>query len=1319
MVTNNITGIGVANGIGFKRHNNAGGNYISPDVLNALCGVWIADQNNNNSPTRNIIKNKLKDRGGDLEVLNAAYKLNSGYGKYEEDFTTLSNRSNTYIELTPSSILVQGKISDLWLAYTIINPFNTIKIRIKNLPIGGRFEYRYYNGIVFSTIAMEEDGEYKLPASQQHNNGIGFRINDNNLNWKGFIVEQIPSFQGALVTDGVDDSIVSQKTVQEMLDGSNEITVVSMIHLIDINHSISLGNTNYVRVGNSFIRNSSKVNDKTGIYGWTCSNSSNITSINNILGDKNDYSTVGPSLPLDSKFSVEGYSHSSGISELCQVAWYWTFIAKKALTTDEINQVIAYYNLDKYVKPDIYYDVKKQGLSNNTPDADWYLKDFSGNGRDMQLYNYDKTPESGINEEGGLQSDGVTDYGQFVGDLGLKDFTIAVDRAYPSIIDNAVPIVAGTTIDGENPFIFEYTTASNAYKVIVSSFKTLTITNIIKNTERAITYQSTYKYLDAAITRGNSVGTGDGLTIGRNRINTQYDNIALWSFLLFPYTLSEFLLERQLKRYKLGTLYPDMVEFRPIIKSNIPYDAIEISQGSTVLYNKSINKTGIYLQEGSTVRVYIKPSGIDEVSKITINGVSYTDLSINPNGYYYADFPITKSPQKISYVIDEYVRYEDIVQPYPIIVRIQDNKTNKLYTYGDKIKVGTELKYTGATNLLPELYKILGDIKLNGKNFNSKYTGIVEKTNVFTFTTPCKYLKTNEPNCILAPQILRIPNSSYKILGYIPDLTGKGNHGVFNNFAFTEESGVDSNGIVHFDGVEDYITIPTLSHGAKQVLMKVNWNKSGMMYDQRTGLNSSFAIYSLDVANYVAYNRFVRNGNTYIDGVLNQNILCVELKGITHNIICTNGESPSQSPIIGSNFEHKQDFSKMALFAFISFDEISDENEIKELNDIIGIEGGYVESPDYYWDAYGKNNLATLDIDYQDLFQSGNANKMLIDKSKTGLAALDLYHNTGNVTELNNRRLNLNNFAFNEESGYGGWLGIIDLATSFTTKDFVTNKWKKGGTIVKGKNGNTNFGCGHAQFVYYDSTNYIAKFKIKVTGLVEGEVLNITQYGDNGTSIEAQQLFNGINEITLDVSNSNNPNYKYFTFKYPPLTNDVDFEFLYEYQNGLVSDGVEDYLINTVIPAVTDFTVIAKRTDLREPANGSSFIQKGLSEGWNGGGAFSEGRHEEGNYYCSSFGRTNSIDNVYNKKFFYQTPTSYNKVSINNGSKPDSNGLIIGVFVNSAGYRNGWWKGVFYKAMLYSNTIDQLSINMLKNLFEKDELIDVKHKIFKNNEDNE
>ena len=55
----------------------------------------------------------------------------------------------------------------------------------------------------------------------------------------------------------------------------------------------------------------------------------------------------------------------------------------------------------------------------------------------------------------------------------------------------------------------------------------------------------------------------------------------------------------------------------------------------------------------------------------------------------------------------------------------------------------------------------------------------------------------------------------------------------------------------------------------------------------------------------------------------------------------------------------------------------------------------------------------------------------------------------------------------------------------------------------------------------------------------------------------------------------------------------------------------------------------------------------------------------------------------------------------------DNKGLVIGR--SNAVY----WKGVFYKLMLYPKTIDILSINMLKNLFERDEIIDLNNPIFK------
>lgn len=58
-------------------------------------------------------------------------------------------------------------------------------------------------------------------------------------------------------------------------------------------------------------------------------------------------------------------------------------------------------------------------------------------------------------------------------------------------------------------------------------------------------------------------------------------------------------------------------------------------------------------------------------------------------------------------------------------------------------------------------------------------------------TTTTYLLDNNEPKCILSPSRLRIPNSSYKILGYIPDISGHGNHGVIHNSAYAGASGAN------------------------------------------------------------------------------------------------------------------------------------------------------------------------------------------------------------------------------------------------------------------------------------------------------------------------------------------------------------------------------------------------------------------------------------------------------------------------------------------------------------------------------------------------
>ena len=633
--------------------------YISPDVLSALAGVWIADGKSNTDPDRNIIKNKLPGRGGDFELLNFAYKLNSGYGKYEEDFTAWGRDASELLDVRPDKVIISdvGGINSyrmiIWKGNTHTKAF---KAKVTGIPRNGRLIYSYAQneGDALTNISIDNDGVYEFPYSYGFTNGHGFLIDSGTEleDWIGCTIEFIPSLQGSLCTDGVNDMIVSQNTVEEM-GITDKFTVVSMIHQITLRGAMAAALTNYIRpIGYDYVRNHVANIGKTGIYGYAVydvnhSNANNSHVINTILGDKNDYSIHIIGNLSKGKFSVQGYINGdNNIVELSQVAWYWTFIAKRVLTTDEINQVIAYYNLDKYVKPDIYYDVKKQGLTNDTPDEDWYLKDFSGNGRDMTLYNYTKTPESGINEEGGLQSDGVNDFGQFVGDLGLKDYTVAADRAYQDENVNCVPFISSVGRTGGAPFLMEmvHPTSHVTYPY---SFGTPT-ESVVLNSSRQISYQSTYVYNRNSIARGNSVKTGDGLTIGSNEGVSQYSKLCLWSFLLFPYTLSEFLLERQLKKHKLGTLYPGMVEFRPIVKSNIPYSSISYS----------VNP-GEYVAEGSTVTITITLSNSsDKLVDISSNAIS--DISISGgNGVYEVTGKINKSPQKINIVISSYLTMLD------------------------------------------------------------------------------------------------------------------------------------------------------------------------------------------------------------------------------------------------------------------------------------------------------------------------------------------------------------------------------------------------------------------------------------------------------------------------------------------------------------------------------------------------------------------------------------------------------------------------------------------------------------------------------------
>lgn len=1334
--------------------------YIEKDVLDSLRVVASAYGKSNDDADRSIVKN-LVDASNPFIISNAAFKLNSGFGKYETELsdTRIWTKSKD-VTSSPFSSSYNGLSGWIIFANTELTnsvDIPSIKIEVKGLLEGQELIYRYYDSTGQTNVySMTKDGEYTLPADVRTaktltSNTSGFQIVKNETNTNTITITQIPSFEGAFVTDGIDDLITSTKTVQEMLGGSNEITVVSMIHQIDGNVNYTNGYTNYIRHGGGFIRNSvtginGKGFNKTGIYGYTSTqlDSSNMglgNVINNILGDKDDYSFERSSTYTldDAKYSVQNFVNANNqpSNEGSSVAWYWTIIANKVLTTGngrdiqlnnlawdgdsgigkynypnwKVTATIAntYSTIVNYPTVNGTYSINVNGVSELMQSIGLHLeikyttstgiiyKDIKQDG----VYSYilpdgatDLTLRFGgipgiVNEPcnititqipshaGALCLDGVNDFGKVTGMPIYKDYTVVADYIRTSAKENAQdsPILSKSQVVNNGAFVFNYL---NINSVLNSySFGINNGLESISDSERKIYYQSKY------VNDGKSINSGTGIDYNSMWLGTYRDNVqiffngAIYSLMSFPYSMSKFLIERQLKKYKLGTLYPNMVEFRPVIKkddriksikyyidgktANIgqyypigtglgiavetvqPYmvkslkvngvntipnadykgfnarldskspqkitmdiqvdtnliqwnpiitSTVELTTAPTfaIRGTSTLLKPGDWIPKNSEIWVIVTMNNlIDELRKFSFNGtfINIPSSSYNPDtGKYGFPFVIdNESTQNINLTIDEYIRFEDIVQPYPVLLRFNDENGNEV-SWGGKFRVGSTITRIGSfyeNNLIDGLY-IVHNPKLNGNNLITP-THVVEKSMVFTCDTEY-LLDNNEPKCILSPSRLRMPNSSYKILGYIPDISGHGNHGVIHNSAYagmsgangylqnfsgwTKASGVSSTdsvisssnnlvaangwiayvtsgnviptfkveisgipvngnlrfegsdqvlvngvntiqgltttkvsgfyissgydndwsnlkieqigkyeGAYYFDGVDDFVTIPTVTGGGKQVLMKVNNNTiNSILYDQRSSsaspnsLNSDFAICNTNTVdnNLIAYqSRLV--GKTYIDGILNTNITCEDLLGVLHNITITcdivvpnNGVVPN----IGRGGVLKDLYSKVALYDFMLFDNISTDDKIKELNEYIGIEAK-VELPPYYWDAYGKTNL---DVDRGIVPQLGIAKDYSFASFDNEMAwYLIPNDNYINVVSRNGYEITLKNLS----TGVNGWRFQNSTVKGFISHD-IPFRIKANKSIR----------------VYWDMHSY----KVS-TGAEFGEVISITNVSPN------------------------------------------------------------------------------------------------------------------------------------------------------------------------------------------------------------------------------
>lgn len=198
--------------------------------------AWTVAGKTNEDSDRATIAN-IAGNNNNLTLTNFGFAEGSGYGLYAEnynddrwikstdraDITWMSYSVNvTSVKIAVTQLYYQSRSDQL--SFTV----SSYKIKVYGLKDGQTLSYRQATPEGVQIYKISEDGIYTLPSFLFKANG----------DWYGFIlnkiqescditIEQIPEYEGYLITDGVDDKVVSSDFVMD-----KEFTIVGEWKLV-------------------------------------------------------------------------------------------------------------------------------------------------------------------------------------------------------------------------------------------------------------------------------------------------------------------------------------------------------------------------------------------------------------------------------------------------------------------------------------------------------------------------------------------------------------------------------------------------------------------------------------------------------------------------------------------------------------------------------------------------------------------------------------------------------------------------------------------------------------------------------------------------------------------------------------------------------------------------------------------------------------------------------------------------------------------------------------------------------------------------------
>lgn len=199
--------------------------------------AWTVTGKTNEDEDRATIAN-ITGNGNDLVLSNFGFAEGSGYGLYKQNFSKIqwtSPSSRVEVTKTNSSFNIT-EVKKITIQLYYLSNINEVaftvpstKVRVTGLTDGQTINYKYFVDGVINYFLIPSDGIYNLPEFEFPAKGDYYGFNLTKVQSScNITIEQIPEYEGYLVTDGVDDEVKSSS-----FSMAKDFTVVGEWELLD------------------------------------------------------------------------------------------------------------------------------------------------------------------------------------------------------------------------------------------------------------------------------------------------------------------------------------------------------------------------------------------------------------------------------------------------------------------------------------------------------------------------------------------------------------------------------------------------------------------------------------------------------------------------------------------------------------------------------------------------------------------------------------------------------------------------------------------------------------------------------------------------------------------------------------------------------------------------------------------------------------------------------------------------------------------------------------------------------------------------------